>query len=69
MKISAITIFPLILNLLPIILFVWVIVWVVRYLIRWRRDSPRLRMEVGKLADELQQIRKQMKDKQSEDSD
>ena len=66
---SAITIFPIILNLLPIILFVSVIVWVVRFLIRGRQDNQRLRMEIAKLADELQQIRKQVKDKQSGNSD
>jgi hypothetical protein len=63
---------PIIVNLIPLIplaLFIWGIVWFVKYLMRWREDGQRLRMEVGKLADELQQLRKQMKDKQSEDSD
>jgi hypothetical protein len=66
---SAKTIFPLLLNLLPIILFGSAIVWVIRFLIRRRQDSQRLRMEIAKLADEVQQIRKQVKDKQSGNSD
>jgi len=61
MMISAITIFPIILNLLPIILFVWGIVWVVRYLKRWRQDSQRLRMELGKLAEEVHLMRQEQK--------
>jgi hypothetical protein len=52
-------IFLIIINLIPLALFVWGIVWFVKYLMRWREDGQRLRMEVGKLADELQQIRKQ----------
>lgn len=36
-----------------------VIVFVVRYALRTGRESRRLRLEVGKLADELEQMRKQ----------
>lgn len=36
-----------------------VIVFVVRYALRTGRESRRLRLEVGKLADELAQMRKQ----------
>jgi len=36
-----------------------VIVFVVRYALRTGRESRRLRLEVGKLADELEQTRKQ----------
>jgi len=39
-----------------------VIVLVVRYALRTGRESRRLRLEVGKLADELEQMRKQTKD-------
>jgi hypothetical protein len=35
------------------------IVFVVRYALRTGRESRRLRLEVGKLADELAQMRKQ----------
>jgi hypothetical protein len=62
-------IFIAIINLIVPALFVCGIVWGVRYLKRWHRDGQRLRMEVGKLADEVQQIRKQMENRQLEDSD
>jgi sensor domain CHASE-containing protein len=58
----------IIVNLIPLALCVWGIVWFIKYLMRWREDGQRLRMEVGKLADEVQQIRKQMGNRQSEDS-
>ncbi len=51
-----------ILNLLPIVFFalsVAVVIYVIRLLIRNKRENQRLRMEVGKLADELQRMRKQ----------
>jgi len=59
---------------LIIVLIVWVlpilvVIWIIRSLVCNKRENQRLRLEVGKLADELQQIRKQMEDKQSEDSD
>ena len=55
---------------LVVILAVWalpvlVVVWVVRHVLRSDRERRRLRLEVGKLADELERIRKQ-KDNQSE---
>ncbi len=62
-------IFLIIVNLIPLALFVWGIVWFIKYLIRWRQDGQRLRMEVGKLADEVQQIRKQMGGRQPDGSD
>ena len=65
-------IFPIIINLIPLALlalFVWVIVWFVKSLMRWREDGQRLQIEVGKLADEVQQIRKQMENRQPQDSD
>lgn len=51
---------------LLVILFVYgvpvvVIVLVVRYALRASRESRRLRLEVGKLADELEQMRKKAK--------
>ena len=51
--------------ILPILL----VIWIIRSLVRNKRENQRLRLEVGKLADELQQMRKQAEDKQSEDSD
>lgn len=44
-----------------------VIVLVVRYALRTGRESRRLRLEVGKLADELEQMRKQAKGAQKPD--
>jgi hypothetical protein len=44
-----------------------VIVFVVRYALRTGRESRRLRLEVGKLADELEQMRKQAKGAQKPD--
>ncbi len=44
-----------------------VIVLVMRYALRTGRESRRLRLEVGKLADELEQMRKQAKGAQKPD--
>ncbi len=38
------------------------VVLIVRYLTRNKRENQRLRMEVGKLADELEKTRKQNED-------
>ena len=40
-----------------------------RYLLRNKRENIRLRLEVGKLADELEQIRKQKNDEDTDSSD
>jgi hypothetical protein len=48
----------IIVNLIPLALCVWGIVWFIKH---WRQDGQRLRMEVGKLADEVQQIRQGLK--------
>ncbi len=58
---------------LLIILFVWgipvvLIVFVVRYALRTSRESRRLRLEVGKLADELEQMRKKAEDSEKPDA-
>jgi len=50
---------PALVSLLPLILFIWGIVWLIRYLKRLGEERQRLRMEVSKLADELEQLRKQ----------
>ncbi len=49
----------LIVSVLPVL----GIIWFCRYLIRNTNESKRLRMEVGKLADEVQQMRKKSTDK------
>ena len=37
---------------------VFIVVWVIRSLVRNKRENQRLRLEVGKLADELEKIRR-----------
>ena len=54
------------LNLLPIVFFalsVAVVIYVIRMFIRNKRENQRLRLEVGKLADELERARKQSESK------
>jgi Sec-independent protein translocase protein TatA len=43
-------------------------IWVIRSLIRNQRENQKLRLEVGKLADEVQQIRKKNENKQEDPS-
>ena len=38
---------------------VFIVVWIIRSLVRNKRENQRLRLEVGKLADELEKIRRQ----------
>jgi hypothetical protein len=51
----------IIVNMIPLALCVWGIVWFIKYLMRWRQDGQRLRMEVGKLAEEVHLIRQELK--------
>ena len=48
-----------IIGLVVFVLPILVIVLIIRSLVRNKREKQRLRLEVGKLADELQQVRKQ----------
>lgn len=43
-------------------LIIWGIVWLVRYLKRSSEERQRLRIEFGKLAEEVSLIRKELKD-------
>ena len=47
---------------------VLLIVLFVRYLLRNKRENVKLRLEVGKLADELEQVRKQTKGGEKDES-
>ena len=47
---------------------VLLIILFVRLLLRNKRENVRLRLEVGKLADELQQVRQQMKTDEKDES-
>ena len=64
LELIIISIIGLVVYVLPILLVILIIL----SLVRNKRENQRLRVEVGKLADEVQQIRKQMEDNQSEDS-
>ncbi len=48
---------------LSYILPVVVVIYIIRLLIRNRQENQRLRLEVGKLADELERMRKQNESK------
>jgi len=54
-ELIAILVVSLIVYGIPII----VIIFIVRLLLRNKRENIRLRLEVGKLADELEKVRKQ----------
>ena len=47
---------------------VLLIILFARFLLRNKRENVRLRLEVGKLADELEQVRKQKKDDEENNS-
>ncbi len=49
-------------------LIIWGIVWLVRYLKRSSEERQRLRLELGKMAEEVSLIRKELKDGKSSDS-
>lgn len=51
----------LIVALTVFVIPVLLIILVIRYVLRNKRENVRLRLEVGKLADELEQVRKQTK--------
>ena len=48
---------------------VLLIILFARFLLRNKRENVRLRLEVGKLADELEQVRKQKDDEENKLSD
>jgi Flp pilus assembly protein TadB len=49
-------------------LIIWGIVWLVRYLKHSSEERQRFRMELGKLAEEVSLIRKELKDGKISDS-
>ncbi len=49
-------------------LIIWCIIWLVRYLKRSSEERQRFRMELGKLAEEVSLIRKELKDGKVSDS-
>ena len=49
--------------LITFVLPIVAIVWIIRSLVRNKKENQRLRLEVGKLADELERARKQNEEK------
>ena len=60
--------FGLLVTIIKWGLIIWGIVWFVRYLKRSNEEKQRLRMELGKLAEEVSLIRKEFKDGKISDS-
>jgi hypothetical protein len=60
--------FGLLLTIIKWGLIIWGIVWFVRYLKHSNEEKQRLRMELGKLAEEVSLIRKELKDDKTSDS-
>jgi Flp pilus assembly protein TadB len=54
--------FGLLVTIIKWGLIIWGIVWLVRYLKRGSEEQQRLRMELGKLAEEVSLIRKELKE-------
>lgn len=50
-------VFAILLTLVKWGLIIWGVVWLVRYLKRSREERQRLRLELGKLAEEVQLLR------------
>ena len=50
-------------ELLLVLIPVLAVVWIVKWVISARRERTRLRLEVGKLADEVQQLREEQERK------
>jgi len=49
-------------------LIIWGIVWLVRYLKRSQEEKQRFRLELGKVADEVQLLRQGLKGDRKDDS-
>jgi hypothetical protein len=63
-----IILFVLLATIIKWVLIIWGIVWLVRYLKRSSEERKRLRIEFGKLAEEVSLIRKELKDDKVSDS-
>jgi len=49
-------------------LIIWGIVWLVRYLKRSREERQRIRLELGKLAEEVHLIRQELEGRKKQES-
>ena len=63
-----ILLFGLLATLIKWGLIIWGIVWLVRYLKRCREERQRLRIELGKLAEEVHLLRQELKGGKEQDS-
>ena len=63
-----ILLFGLLVTLIKWSLIIWGIVWLVRYLKRSREERQRFRLELGKLAEEVQLLRQELKGGKENDS-
>lgn len=60
--------FGLLVTIIKWGLIIWGIIWLVRYLKRNSEERQRLRIELGKLAEEVSLIRKELKNGKVSDS-
>jgi biopolymer transport protein ExbB/TolQ len=58
----------LLFTLIKWALIIWGIVWLARYLRRTQEEKQRFRLELGKLAEEVQLLRRELKDSRSANS-
>jgi len=63
-----ILLFGLLVTIIKWGLIIWGIVWLVRYLKRSREERQRLRIELGKLAEEVRLMRQELKEGKDSDT-
>jgi len=66
--VGLIVVLAILLTLVKWGLIIWGIVWLVRYLKRSREERQRLRLELGKLAEEVQLLRQGLTVRKEKDS-
>jgi biopolymer transport protein ExbB/TolQ len=66
--VGLIVVLAILLTLVKWGLIIWGIVWLVRYLRRGQEEKQRFRLELGKLADEVQLLRQELKGGKNSDS-
>ena len=66
--VGLIVVLAILLTLVKWGLIIWGIVWLVRYLRRGQEEKQRFRLELGKLADEVQLLRQDLKGGKNSDS-
>jgi len=66
--VGLIVVLAILLTLVKWGLIIWGIVWLIRYLKRSREERQRLRLELGKLAEEVQLLRQELTVRKEKDS-